>query len=87
MTSQKLSRQIGETISENNVEDETNNRLSSVPGVNTEEIFGGLASNASETNGIRRSKRIPKANRTEKYGTIMKGLSGQTKSVSVVQQQ
>ena len=78
MTSQKPSRQIGENISENNVEDETYIRLSPVSSVNIEENIGDLASYASETNGIRRSKRVPKANRTEKYGAIMFGLKGQT---------
>ena len=74
MTSQKLSRQISEKISENSVDDKTNILLSSVSGVITEDGSGDVVSNASETNGLRRSKRIPKANRTEKYGAIMLGL-------------
>ena len=57
-----------------NVEDEPNIRLISVWGDNPEEAIGDTAYNAAENNGIRRSKRIPKANRTEKYGAIMLGL-------------
>ncbi len=71
MTLQKLSRQIGEKTSENSVEDETNVRLSPVSGINTEDNSGHVASNPSNIVGISRSKRIPKANKTEKYGAIM----------------
>ena len=71
MTSQKLSRQIGEKTSEKSIGDETKVRLSPVSGVITEDNSRHVASNASETVEIRRSKQIPKANRTEKYGAIM----------------
>ncbi len=74
MTSQKLSRQIGEKTSENSIGDETNVRLSPVSGAIIEDNCGHVVSNTSETVEIRRSKRIPKANRTEKYGAIRLGL-------------
>ena len=73
MTSQKLSRQIGEKNVETNVEEELF-RLSSTDVNKMSEIPDNVALDASETSGVRRSKRIPKANRTEKYGAIMLGL-------------
>ena len=71
ITSQKLSRQIGEKSSENNVEDENKIREKPVIDNNPEEIVGDIACNVPENIGIRRLKRIPNANRTEKYGPIM----------------
>ncbi len=73
----KHSRQIGE-ITKNTSREERVTRSNTESESNVDNITENLAYNDQEDRGIRRSKRIPNANRTEKYGAI---LIGQLKEI------